>query len=223
MDRPPSLLRQVDLALAQALEKLVRGQVHQGHLVGQVEHPIRQGLSDLDARDAPDDVVEALQVLDIDRCPDVDAGLQQLLDVLKALGVAGARGIGVGQLVHQDQARFAGQGAVQVELLERPAAVAEGLERQDRQPLQQLLGLFPAVGLGDADEDVHRLCLSHPGGVQHGVGLAHTGAGAEEDLELTAHGTLRLGLDAGQQGIRVRAVVVGGHGSNLAAAGLADW
>ena len=50
-------------------------------------------------------IVETFQVLDVDRSEDVDAGGEQFLNVLPALGVATAGGVAVGQFVHQHQGR----------------------------------------------------------------------------------------------------------------------
>ena len=89
--RPLGLRRQVDLAGRQPLDQLVGRRVHQHHFVGTVEEGVGQRLVHHDAGDATDHVVEALQVLDIERAVDVDAGRQQFLDVLPALRVARAR------------------------------------------------------------------------------------------------------------------------------------
>ena len=94
---------QVDLAGLQPLQQFVGRQVDHHHLVGLVEQPVGHGLPDADAGDAADDVVQALQVLHVHRRPDVDAGVEQLLDVLPALGVARARRVAVRQFVEQHQ------------------------------------------------------------------------------------------------------------------------
>ena len=48
---------------------------------------------------------------------DVDACLQQFLHVLPALRVSRAGGVGVGQLVDQEQLWMTGEGCVQVQLV----------------------------------------------------------------------------------------------------------
>ena len=53
--------------------------VDQHDLVGLVEHAVGQRLAHLDAGDAADDVVQALEVLDVDGRVDVDAGGEQLV------------------------------------------------------------------------------------------------------------------------------------------------
>ena len=56
---------------------------------------------------------------------DVDPGVEQVFDVLVALGVARARGVGVGELVDQADGRPACQDRVDVHLAERDAAVLD--------------------------------------------------------------------------------------------------
>ena len=91
LDGARRLLRDVDLALVQALEQLVDGQVDDAHLVRLVEDRVGHRLADDDAGDLRDHVVEALEVLHVERREDVDARVEQLLDVLPALEVARAR------------------------------------------------------------------------------------------------------------------------------------
>ena len=71
-----------------------------------------------------DHVVERLQVLDVDRGDDVDAGVEQRVDVLPALLVPAAGDVGVRQLVDQGDRGSPGEHGVEVHLLERRAAVA---------------------------------------------------------------------------------------------------
>src|SRR5262249_52873673 len=85
LDRRARLLRHVDLALVQALDQLVGREVYQLHLIGPVEYRVGHSLLDADAGDAPDDVVQALQVLYVERGVHRDARVEQLLDVVPAL------------------------------------------------------------------------------------------------------------------------------------------
>ncbi len=124
----------VDLALLQALEQFLRRQVHQFDLGGLVDHAVRDRFADDDARDLRHHVVEALQVLDVERGVDVDPGGQQLLDVLIALGVARAGRVGVRELVHQRQLGSAGQHRIHVHLGQRRAAILDPLAGNDFQP-----------------------------------------------------------------------------------------
>ena len=208
----------VDLALAEALQQIVGRQIDQLDLVGPLEDRVRDRLAHDDAGHLGDDVVEALHVLDVHGRVDVEAGVEQLDHVLPALGVTAAGRVGVGQLVDEDQRRLAGQRAVEVELLQRGAAVLDGTARKDLEPAQQRLGLGPAVQLDVADHEVDTVIALLTGGLEHRVRLADAGRGAEEHLQLAATlSSLQL-LDAGQQ--RIGIGPGGAHGASVAPAGL---
>ena len=153
-ERAAGGLADVDLAVLQALDQVVGGDVDDLDVVGAVDDRVGHGLADADAGDLGDDVVEALDVLDVDGGVDVDAGGEQLLDVEVALGVAAAGGVGVGELVDEDELRAAGEDGVEVHLLEHPALVVDPAARDHLEAADQRLGLGAAVGLDDADHDV---------------------------------------------------------------------
>ena len=80
----PASCEHVDLAGAQPRQQVVRRQVDQLDFIGLVENAVRQGLALSHAGDLRDQVIETLEVLNIDGRPHVDAGIEQLLDVLPA-------------------------------------------------------------------------------------------------------------------------------------------
>ena len=97
-----------------------------------------------------------------------------------------------------------------------PAAGCRGTPWRRRgrtsRSLEERLGLDAAVGLDPADDHVHALRPLLAGGLEHRVGLADAGGGAEEDLELAAClAGFRL-LDTGQQLVGIRATL-GAHQS----------
>ena len=94
-------------------------EVDQLDVVGAVEDGVGHRLAHPDAGDLGHHVVQALDVLDVERRVDVDAGVEQLLDVLVALGVAAAGRVGVGELVDQHQLRPPREDGVEVHLVER--------------------------------------------------------------------------------------------------------
>lgn len=53
--------------LAQSLDERLRGQVDEHDLVGIGEHAVGDGLADADAGELADGIVEALEVLDVER------------------------------------------------------------------------------------------------------------------------------------------------------------
>ena len=174
------LLGQVDLARLEAREQLVGRNVDQHHLVGLVEERVGHGFPDADAGDAADDVVQALEMLDVERREHVDAGGQQLVDVLPALGVARAGRVGVRELVDQDQRGLPRQRGVEIEFLDRCALDVEHQRRQRLEALEQRRGFVAAVGFEHADDDVPACAAQRLRRDQHRVGLADAGRGAED-------------------------------------------
>ena len=203
--RDLGLLRDVDLALLQALDQFVGRQVDDDHLVGLVEDAVGDGFPDANAGDAADDVVERFKVLDVDRGADVDAGREQFFHVLPAFGVARAGGVAVRQFVDQDELRPACQRAVEVEFAQRVAAVGDFPERQAFQAVGHDLGFGPSVRFDHADDDVlagEELLARH---AEHGVGFSDAGRGTEENLQFAARGARRCGVDPVEKLVGVRA------------------
>ena len=151
----------VDAAFLQPGAQRRGGQVDQLHLVGGFQHVVGQGFGDADAGDAGHVVVEGFEVLDVQRGPHGQPGGDQLGHILPSLGMAGARGVGVGQLVHQQQAGAAGERGVQVELAQDLAAIGHLPQRQQRQVSELGLGFGAAMGL---DHAAHHVDPFGPGG-----------------------------------------------------------
>ena len=193
LQRALRLVRHVDLAFAQALDEIVRGDVDELDGVGAVEHRIRHGLAHPDAGDLGDDVVQALDVLDVHRGVDVDAVGQDFFDVEIALGMPAAGRVGVGELVDQHDFRMPRDHRIEVHLLDGVAAIAHRLAGDDRQALEQRLGFLAAVGLDHADHDVGAVFALGARLQKHLVGLADAGRGADEDAQLADAGLLAPG------------------------------
>ncbi len=202
LDSALGLAAHIDLALVQALTKIVRGQVHQHHVVGGVKKGIRHGLPHLDPGHAAHHIVQALQMLHVEGGKDVNARLKQLIDILPALRVAGAGGVGVGQLIHQDQRRSPGQRPVEVELCQTPPPMVSDVERQDRQVFQHRRCLLTAVGLNHARHDIQPLRPQPLRFGEHSEGFAYPRAGPEKDLQpaaMRAAGLLQQAIGIGTQ------------------------
>ena len=119
-----------------------------------------------------DGIHAAFGVLHVHGGIDINAGVEQLADVLVTLGMAGTGDIGVGQFIHHGQLGTAGQQGVQVHFLQRHPPVFHFAARQDGQPGQQALGFLAPVSFDVADDDLHALALGALGGAEHGVSLA---------------------------------------------------
>ena len=95
------LLGLVDVAVGQSTAQRLRAHVDELDLVGRAHDGVGDGLALLDPGDRLDHVVQRLEVLDVDGGDDVDARVEELVDVLPPLGVARARDVGVRQLVDE--------------------------------------------------------------------------------------------------------------------------
>ncbi len=201
------LFGEIDLAVLEALQQVVGRQIDQHHFIGPLEDAVGQGFAHLHAGDAADDVAHALEVLDVQRGVEVDAGVQQFLHVLPAFGMSAARCVAVRQFVDQQHGGATCQRRGWIELAQQVRAVTHLAQWNLLQPFQQPGRLGAAVGFDQADADVHALVAQAARGHKHGVGLADTGRGAKKELEPTALRLLGVLLDLGQQRI--------GRGANV--------
>src|SRR4029453_10435443 len=96
-------------------------------LVGFVEHGIRHCLAHPDFGDFLHDVVQAFEVLNVKRGPEVDSCCEQFVNILPPLGMAATRHIGVGILVNKQQARPSLERRVEIELMHDLVAVDDRL------------------------------------------------------------------------------------------------
>ena len=183
LQRALGLLGDIDLAFLEPLNQVVRREVDQLDGIGAVEHRIRHGLAHPHMGDLRHHVVEAFDVLDVDRGIDVDAVRQQFLDVEVALGMPAAGCVGVGELIDQRDLRTARDQRVEIHLLENLVLVFEPLARQNFEALQQRFRLRPPVGLDHADHDIGAGLQFGMRALQHLIGLADAGGGADENLE----------------------------------------
>ena len=201
--RRVDFLRRVDVPVRHPAPERLGRHVDQLDLVGGAHHGVRDRLPLRYAGDLLHHVVEGLEMLDVDGRDHVDAGVEQFLDVLPALLVAGPGHVGVGHLVDQGDLRVAGQHGVEVHLLEVRPAVDHRLARDDLQAVEQHSGVRAPVGLGVGDHHVGAAFRPAMALAEHGEGLADPRGRAEVDPEIPAAGPLVPPLG----GIRV----LGGH------------
>ena len=154
VERGLDALLRIDLAGLQARYQRLRREVDEHDLVGDRDHGVGDRLAHARPGQLGDAVVEALEVLDIDGREDVDPGRQHVGDVLVALGVLDAGGVGVRELVDQRQLGRPSAQCRQVHLLELGVAVGDAAARDDLEPRQQRGRLGPPVRLGEPDHDV---------------------------------------------------------------------
>jgi len=130
-------------------------------------------------------------MLDIQARHHVDARVQQFLHVLPALVVPATRHDGMGQLIHQDDLRTAGEHGRQVHLLERRPPVRHLPRRHHLQALRQGAGIRPAVRLSHPDHDITTQSGEPAALSQQGIRLARTRRSPQEQVQPALAPTLR--------------------------------
>src|SRR5262249_61004869 len=78
------ILRDIDLSLLKASDQAVGWEVDELNDIRAVENGVGHDFAHMDARDLHHYVIQAFDMLDVDRGIDVEAPLQQLFDVLSA-------------------------------------------------------------------------------------------------------------------------------------------
>ena len=139
-----------------------------------------------DAGDLLHLLVEALDMLNVDRRNDADPRIENLHYVLPPLGVLTSLDIGVSQLVNDHDLGMQVDDALRIHLLELLAFVKELAARNERKPCDEGFRFRTTVRFNVSDTHIDTcieqlVCL-----LQHPVGFAHTGAHADIDLKLAA-------------------------------------
>ena len=199
LQRLGRLFGKIDLALIEPFDQFARRQVHQPDVAQPDKHRVRHGLADPYAGYLVDHIVQAFQVLDIDGGVDVDAGVEQLIDVLPATFMATARRIAVSQFVHESHRRPASQQGVEIHLLEQASLVFDPPSRDQGQAVNQRLRFASSMRLDDTNDDIRALTMQLACSGQHGVGLADSRRRTEKHREPARRLTAQF-LD---QGVRL--------------------
>ena len=144
--RPLGLLRHVDLALLEALDQVVGREVHKLDRIGAIENRIQYRPPNPDAGDLGDDIVEALDVLNIDGCT-TSMPWRRISSTSRWRCGCRLPAHWCGR-VHRSarSADVACDDGVEVHLRDGPAFVGYLLARNDFRALEQAVGLRVARG-----------------------------------------------------------------------------
>ena len=151
----------------------------------------------------------AFEVLDVECRENVNACIEQFQHVLVALRMAGFRRVGMGELVNENQFWFAGKRGIQVKFAQLNSAIFNLPAGNSWQTFGKRVGFLATMRFEVADDDIAPGGEFAAGGFQHGVGLAHAGAHAEENLELAALLAGLVALNRGKQRIGIGTVALG--------------
>jgi len=131
----------------------------------------------------------------------MNPGLEQLDDILPALGMARPRRVRVRQFIQQDKPRPARQNRIEIHFLEHHSAILHRTSRNRLETLRQRDGLFASMRFDVTNYNLPpslQLALRR---LEHRIRFSNPGAHAEKYLQLSAPLSGGLGLDGRQQGV----------------------
>ena len=102
---------------------MVRRQIEKNDLVGEIENRIGNSFTDRRACDLTHCVAATADVLNVKRCINIDARIEQLEHVLITLGMTRARRVRVRQLINNGEFRMPRENRIQIHFGERRAAI----------------------------------------------------------------------------------------------------
>ncbi len=176
----------VDVAVRDSAAQRLGGHVDEFDLVGAADDVVRDRLSLLDSGDARERVVEGLEVLHVDGGDDVDPCIEERLDVLPSLRMRRSRRVRVRHLVNQCDIGSSGENGLEVQVVELRAAVGDLAPRNDLESVEELPGAFASVGFHHGHDDIGSALEASSSFLQHLVGLADPGRGAEVHAQAPA-------------------------------------
>ena len=118
------------------MEQFIRRKVDEGNGIGTGKHLVRNGFAHDHARNLADHVVQAFNVLHIQRRPHVDARIKEFNNVLPPFGMACAFAIGVGEFIDELDVGLSGAGGIEIERAHRQATLGVMAHGQRFQTLQ---------------------------------------------------------------------------------------
>ena len=162
--RPLRCLRDIDLAVMQPLDQVFRRQIDDLDIIGPVDDRIWNGFTHTDTGDLGDDVVQAFDMLDVERRIDVDAARQKLLHIHVAFRMPATGRIGVGQLIDENEAGAAGENGINIHFLEMAAPCSRsGVRAMTSNPsASACVSLRPCVSTTPMTTSTPSACLAWP-------------------------------------------------------------
>ena len=172
---PARIIGQMDLGVLQTLKQLVGRDIDDDDIVGFLDDRVGDHFADGDAGDASDDIRQAFDMLDIERRPHIDAGIEQFLDILEAFGMPAVRRIRMRQFIDDDEIGPARQRGIDIELHQTLVLIDDCPGRQDFETFEKCRRIGLAVRLDEAHHNVAAFRLEPPCAGEHGIGLADPG------------------------------------------------
>jgi hypothetical protein len=180
----------IDLASFKTIDEIFDRQIDIDNLVGPFQDRIGNRFPNNDSSRLLHQLIEAFEMLDIERTDDIDTHVQQFQRVLVALLISAKRRIGVRQLIDHGDLRPSLQNGIQIHLFHHQVPVLDLFARNDLEPLDQRFCLSAAVGFDEAQHDVHASLFQSMGFFQHLKSLSNPCRRADIHFQTTAVGAL---------------------------------
>ena len=172
--RRAGLLRTVYLPLLQPFQKIRRLNIHKLHLIRLIENKVRDPFLYSDSCYGSHDIIQAFQMLHIDRGIYADSFLQQLLNILITLGMAAAGRIRMGKLIHQQQLRPSLKRRIQIEFPQYYIFIWDFQNGKLLQSVQKRHGFRTRMGFNIPGSHVYPRFCHLCGRLQHRIGFSHS-------------------------------------------------
>ena len=182
--RPRRLVRDIDFAGFQTFDQFVWRQINDFNF-SIIEDRVGHRLAHADSREPGNHIIEAFDMLDIERRQDIDPGIAELFDILPAFGVATARRVGVREFIDQRDGRLTHQHGVDVEFGQYMRAMFNFQAGKDFKGRDQRFGFRASVRFDNTGNDVLALFEQFCPFAQHLKSLADAGRGPQKYLELS--------------------------------------
>lgn len=182
-------LLRVDFSFFEPFPEVFRGQIHVHDLIGLGNDSVGEAFPDFHPDEFLDRVVQAFQMLDVQRRDHVNPGRENFLDVLVTFSISASRHVGMGQFVDQDHGWPPGKHGIQIHFFDLDAPVFTDDSRHGLQTFQKFGDLGAAVGFGETHHDIEPFAFQRMTLLEHPICLPHAGAISEVNFETSALGT----------------------------------
>ena len=194
LDRQDFFSLLLRLLLQQALLELLWFDVNKFYPRRPIKHPVGDSLGYGSAQNRQNRILEAFNVLHIQRRIDVDARFQQFFYILITFPVAGFAQVGVGKIVNHNQLRQPFDAGVQIQFGFYAPFLGDGFAAHRLQPLRELADRRPPIAGKQADHHIQPFLFGCSGGLQHGVAFPGAGEITGKNGELArCFGCKRIG------------------------------
>src|SRR5579875_122313 len=153
-ERLLDLLRYIHIPASHAVLQCLWRKVDHYCFIGSKRHPIGNRFANGDPRDVANNGSDAFDVLDVQRCDDVDFFAEEFLHVIIAFAVFAPWDVCVGKFIDQHDLRFASNSGIHVHFLEDSSFVFDFTTRDLFELCGEFLNGFSPVALDNTNDHI---------------------------------------------------------------------